>query len=104
VTGAYTAIAISALSCLIWIALLIRTLRSRHQDTERRMVSLIMPFVGLVASVGTLSSAIAYAAALSPEINLGPEALTLVASMGRGALLMGGLMAFALYAPGERHG
>lgn len=102
-TGPYTAIIISALASLIWIALLVRTVRSRYRDQERRVISLVMPIVGLMASLGTLSSAFAYLVAVSPDIEIGPEGLTLVASMGRGALLMGGIMAFALYGPGERH-
>jgi len=98
-TGPYFALFVSVLSILAWTGLLARTLLALRKRRERRVSALIMPAVGLMASIGTLSSGLAYWAAMSPEFDISGEPLTLIASMGRGALLMGGIMAFVLLPP-----
>jgi len=97
------ALVISLASSVVWFLLLIMILRSFKQHIERRPYILSMPLVGLIASVGTLASAIGFAEQIGViDFALAPEVLTIIASMGRGALLMGGALALAYYTPGTR--
>jgi hypothetical protein len=94
------ALAISALASIIWVVLLVRMVWAMKHGRERRPYILAMPMVGLLASFGTLASAIGFGLQTGMiDIQIEPQALSLVASMGRGALLMGGVIAFAYYRP-----
>lgn len=86
-------IVIAAAAVVLWAVLLIAMLRREVRHEERRPMMLTMPVVGLIASVGALASAIAGEALLAGREVEYLEALTVIASMGRGALLMGGITA-----------
>ena len=102
VTSVWTAIMVSSVAVLIWIALLIRMAKSFGCHSERRPFMMAMPVVGLVAAVGTLASGIGFGISSGViDLDIPKTTLTLVASMGRGALLMGGAIALAYYHPAE---
>lgn len=97
-TAGWFAILISGLSVLAWAALLVKSFGGFQRHVIRRPMWLAMPIVGLLASVGTLASAIGFAyqtGLLSGEIN--QELFSLVASMGRGALLMGAVISLGYF-------
>jgi hypothetical protein len=99
----YGAIAISALSCVIWGFLGVRVGWKLQKHAEHRPYIMAMPAVGFVASLGTLASAIGFGISSGTfEFFVSQQALTLMASMGRGALLMGGVIALAYYHPPKR--
>ena len=101
----HLALAISALAATIWLVLLVRMVWAMKHGQERRPYILAMPMVGLLASVGTLASAIGFGIQAGVlDIQFSSQALTLLASMGRGALLMGGVIAFGYYHPRESLG
>ena len=82
-----------------WTLLLVRMLFAYARREERRTVLLSMPTIGLVASLGALASALAYARGQGWLIGIDPATLTLIASMGRGGLFMGALIALTVYHP-----
>lgn len=77
----------------IWSIVFIRTMRDwRHQD-ERRAQWVMMAGTALLASIGTLSSSIGFGIQAGVlDVNLSQPALSFVASLGRGALVMAGLI------------
>lgn len=100
VGSVYAAIAVSGISVFVWSVLMIRMVWFFRHHHERRPFILAMPVVGLVASIGTLASAIGYAVSAGVlDIAVSRDAISLIASMGRGGLLMGGVMALAYYRP-----
>ena len=95
---AFVGVVISALAVLAWTFLLIRTVAI--YGLEKRKLWLAMPIAGLIASVGTLASAwgpFAATHALAVDVRV----LQLVSGMGRGALLIAALAAWAMYHPGR---
>lgn len=96
--GAWAALIVSGAAVLVWGALMGRVVTGSR---EPRVAFLAMPAVGLVASIGTFASALGYgmSSGLIPDGALPSDWLTFVASMGRGALLMGGLMVLLSYHP-----
>lgn len=100
----FGAIFVSAGAIIAWLWLLVKMAICNHRRDERRPAQLAMPFVGLVASIGTLSSALGFAKQLGYiDIGISNEAISLIASMGRGALLMGGIIALVYYHPPKEH-
>jgi len=98
------ALAVSVIAATIWVVLLVRMVLAMKLGRERRPYILAMPMVGLLASIGTLASAIGFGIQTGVlEVDISGEALTLVASMGRGALLMGGVVALGYYHPHNGH-
>jgi hypothetical protein len=94
------ALSISALAATIWLVLLVRMVWAMKHGRERRPYILAMPMVGLLASIGTFASAVGFAIQTGViDLHISQEALSLVASMGRGALLMGGVIALGYYHP-----
>jgi len=79
--------ALAAVAC--WSLLTIRVLT--RGDRRRQMV--VMAIVGTLASIGTLGSALAFGSVHGVSLGVDPYILSLVASTGRGALAMGGLIA-----------
>lgn len=94
----------SLAAIVVWVLVLIRVFAlAIWRDDDRRFTAFMMPLVGLIASVGTLASAIGYAQQIgSLDWHIPNDTLTFVASMGRGALLIGGLMVLIAYHP-RRH-
>ena len=74
--------AVLALFC--WCCLLVRMVY--RQDRRRRVLA--MPIVGILASLGTLASAVGFA-----QLGLDRDLISAIASVGRGALASGGLLA-----------
>ena len=94
------ALVISVIAATIWLVLLVRMVLAMKRGRERRPYILAMPMVGLLASIGTLASAIGFGIQTGVlDFQISSDALSLVASMGRGALLMGGVVALGYYHP-----
>jgi hypothetical protein len=93
-------LAISGLACIAWGLVLARIGGAIIVRAERRRVMLVMPMVGLLAAIGTFASALGIALSTGLlDLGIARETLNLVASMGRGALLMGGIIAALFYRP-----
>ena len=86
---------------LVWGIVMVRAVWAWRVGIEHRgMAWLIMPLGAFLAALGTVASAIGFAAQRGLVIiNIDPDALSLVSSMGRGALLMSGLIVLAHYRP-----
>jgi hypothetical protein len=84
---------VGALAVVIWAIVLVRALLEwRHQE-ERRISWVMMAGTAFLASVGTLSSSIGFGIQSGVlDVNLSQPMLSFVASVGRGALVMGGLI------------
>ena len=81
---------------LIWAVVLIRSLIAYRVHAERRRPGLVMPIAALVTAIGTLASATALATSRGTiSLGIDPNTFSLIASMGRGALLMAGLIVLA---------
>jgi hypothetical protein len=93
------ALATGLAAVVLWTLLLIRVALAVVRGKERRMHLLSMPIVGVIASMGTFASALAYASGHGFDIGLDAQLLTLLASMGRGGLGMGALLALGYYHP-----
>ena len=95
----YVALVTGTSAVIIWAAVFARSVRAYRRGNERRHW-VVMPTTALLASLGTLASAIGYAMQRGVVvIDVNPEVLSMVASMGRGALLMAGIIVLAYYAP-----
>ena len=93
---------LSGVAVLLWAVFLVRVVVALGRHREKRHMMIAMAAVGLLASLGGLASALAGAHMVDLISALPTETLLLVASMGRGALLMGGLMLLLTYhAKGE---
>jgi len=92
---------IAAVAALTWGALLIRTVTTYASRHFHHKVFLVMPLVGFLASVGMLSSSVAMLAVLL-GYRIPTDAFAVVAGLGRGALLMGGIIAWSYYRLPER--
>lgn len=98
------ALAISSAAALIWLSLLVVVVGSLARKVEGRVLIVVMPLVGLLASIGTLASAIGFGISSGVlDLAVSTQSLTLVASMGRGGLLMGGVIALGFYRPESRN-
>lgn len=101
--AAFVAIAVSAGATVAWAALLIQSVLAFYEAREQRHRQLTMPIVGLLASIGTLASAVGFADQLGViDTQISHAFMSLVASVGRGALFMGALLALASYRPPRR--
>mgnify|MGYP001295945157 CR=1 FL=1 len=97
------AVLISAAAVAVWVVLTVKILMSFGAHAERRPYILSMPAVGLLASIGTLASALGLALQRHLiTLPISAQTLTIIASMGRGALLMGGVIALVYYSPKNR--
>jgi hypothetical protein len=92
------AIAISAV--VVWAWVFIRTVRAYALHIEQRLVWMTMASGALLASLGTLASAIGFAVqrGFLPSV-MPPDFWSFLASVGRGALLMAGLIVLTHYRP-----
>lgn len=84
-----------------WTLLLARSVWAYRMAAERRWAWLVMPLVGLLASLGTLAAAFGFAASrgIIGPLWLDPTTLSFISSIGRGALAAGGLIALLMYRP-----
>ena len=97
----WLAIGTGAASSLVWLLVLLREAIAirRHQE-RRRTPYLIMPLAAFIVSVGTLASAIGFAMQRGTvTIDINPDTLSLIASMGRGAMLAAGVIVLATLRP-----
>ena len=75
----------------IWATYLLKTAHSMYASLDERRSFLAMGVVGLTAAVGALASAV-YFAAKRNGFTVDENVLLLLGSMGRGALVMGGVI------------
>jgi ABC-type transport system involved in cytochrome c biogenesis permease subunit len=97
----YLAILTGLGSMLAWGLVLVREFWAVRYGVERRGSSwLIMPISAFLVSIGTLASAIGFAILRGViTLDIDPDTLSIVSSMGRGALLMAGLIVLTNYRP-----
>jgi hypothetical protein len=89
---------------LIWAVVFVRSARAYLVHAEHRLTWLTMASGAFLASVGTLASAIGFAVqrGILPADVVSPDVWSFIASVGRGALLMAGLIVLTHYRPPER--
>lgn len=89
---------------LAWGIVLVRFAWWHRHRRLRRDSELAMPIVGILAAIGSLASAIGYNVQLGrlPMLPLPFELLTLTASIGRGALIVGALLVLVTIVPPRR--
>lgn len=94
------ALVTGSMAAVIWAVVLVRSVRAWLDGVEHRASYVLMAGTAFLASVGTLASAIGYAIQRGaiPEI-VPPDLMSFIASVGRGALLMGGLILVTHYRP-----
>jgi hypothetical protein len=81
-----------ASAALIWAAVMLRSLVVWWKG-RRMCFDLLMPVTAFIAALGMLASATGSALTRGAiDLEISRDALSLVASMGRGALLMAGLI------------
>lgn len=85
-----------------WFIVSFRMAASLYHRHERHISMVVMPFIGLLASIGMLASTV-HTGQLTGELDLmlSGTMLTFLTSMGRGALLMGGIIVLFRCHPGE---
>ena len=94
------AIATGVLATVIWTVVFGRSLRALGEGTEHRKQFVLMAATAWLASIGALSSSLGYATQLGLiGWSVPLDAMTFVASVGRGALFMGGLIVLTHYRP-----
>ena len=94
------ALAIGSAASLVWGAVLYRSIRAWRAGSEHRASYVLMAGTAFIASLGTLASSIGFAIqrGVIPEF-VPADAMSFLASVGRGALLMGGLIILTHYRP-----
>lgn len=94
------ALTIATGAVVVWGWVFFRTIKAYVAGSEHRLVWLTMAVGALLASVGTLASAIGFAVqrGFLPSV-VPPDTWSFIASMGRGALLMAGLIVLTHYRP-----
>jgi hypothetical protein len=89
---------------VVWGIELVRSLNAYRTGKEERCHAwLIMPLAAFVTALGMSASALAFSASRGFNLSLDPVALSLIASMGRGALFVSGLIILTHYRPGGEH-
>jgi hypothetical protein len=91
---------VSVSSAIVWVSLFIMNIRMTKKNRRDRPLIVLMPIVGFIVSVGSLGS-IAGAFYIM-RYGESSTALAALAAIGRGALLMGGIIGFMYYRQ-ERH-
>ena len=94
------ALAIGFAAALVWALVLYRSVRAWRAGSEHRASYVLMAGVAFTASLGTLASSIGFAIqrGVIPEF-VPADFMSFLASVGRGALLMGGLIILTHYRP-----
>jgi hypothetical protein len=97
------ALTTSALAVAVWGVVFVRSVRAYVTHIEHRLVWMTMAIGASLASIGTLSSAIGFSIqrGFLPEF-LPMDVWAFIASVGRGALLMAGLIVLTHYRPPKR--
>lgn len=97
------ALVTSSAAVLVWGVVMVRTVVAYAGGIERRMTWLTMAIGATLTSVGTLASAIGFAVQRGylPDV-VPPDVWSFLASVGRGALLMAGLIVLTHYRPPKR--
>lgn len=89
----YLGLASGTAAVTIWTVVLVRSLRDWRRRDERRVTWVMMAGTALLASIGTLSSSIGYGMQSGVIFLDVPQPLfSFIASVGRGALIMAGLI------------
>lgn len=91
---------VASMATVVWAAVWIRSVWAYSRHIEHRLTWLTMASGALLASVGALASAIGFAVqrGVLPEV-VPQDVWSFVASVGRGALLMSGLIVLTHYRP-----
>jgi len=94
------ALGVASGAVVVWGLVFARTVRAYVLRIEQRLVWMTMATGALLASVGTLASAIGFAVqrGFLPAV-LPTDTWSFIASVGRGALLMAGLIVLTHYRP-----
>ncbi len=97
------ALTTGALAALVWSVVFCRSVNALRRGVEHRKSYVLMSGTALIASVGTLASSVGFAIQRGaiPEF-IPPDVLSVVASAGRGALLMAGLILVTHYRPPQK--
>ena len=96
-TPAIVAVCTGLAAVVVWAVYVVRVAFAIRRRGDRRLVTYIMPTTGLLASIGALASATAYATSHGLHLDIDSIVFSFVASAGRGALAMGGLLALIVY-------
>ena len=87
----------------VWCLVLLRTIIAWSRGCERRTSWVLVPVTSVIVSAGMLASSLAFgisSGVVVIEIDAG--VLSLIASMGRGAMLAAGAIVLAEYHPNRR--
>ena len=96
--GPTIALVLSVATIAVWGYLVIVEVWGLKSRRERRRGFVWLPIVGLLSAIGMLASGLAYYGAMH-GIPFSDDLAGLISSMGRGALLAGGLIAAVLLPP-----
>lgn len=89
----YLGLLSGALAVVIWSVVLARSLADWRRMAERRVTWVMMAGTALLASIGTLASSIGYGMQQGVIfLDVPQPAFSFIASVGRGALVMAGLI------------
>lgn len=89
----YLGLASGTAAVAIWSVVFVRSLRDWKHHDERRVTWVMMAGTALLASIGTLSSSIGYGMQSGVIFLDVPQPMfSFIASVGRGALIMAGLI------------
>jgi hypothetical protein len=94
------ALTIGLMAAFVWGCVLARSIGAWRRGYEHRASYVLMAGTAFIASLGTLASSIGFAMQrhLIPEF-VPADFMSFLASVGRGALLMGGLIILTHYRP-----
>jgi energy-converting hydrogenase Eha subunit E len=97
----YLALITGIAATIMWGVVLFRSIRARREGMEHRGAAwFVMPLSAFIVSIGTLASALGFAIQRGAiDIDISSDTLSLIASMGRGALAAAGAIVLASYRP-----
>lgn len=93
---------VTILAIVVWTALLTLMVIRVREGKEHRTLALAMPITGALASVGSLASVTGLLLLIHDIVDSPPILLATLAAAGRGALLMGAIVALGYYKWGPR--
>ena len=97
------ALAVGLAATAVWSVVLVRSVHAWRTGIEHRSSYVLMSGIAWMASMGTLASAIGFAMQRGAIPDTAPpDFMSFLASVGRGALLMGGIIIATHYRPPER--
>ena len=89
-----------ACATLVWFVVVLRVLEAIARRKEHRTTYIGLIIMGLLVALGTLASALGSAMVRGEIVlDIDRDTISLIASMGRGALLMAGVIVLTTYHP-----